>query len=363
MRRISVLSLFAALFIAATLLARPTVAQSTIEGVPTCTDHDNKQWHSLVKKSGSTITCTYGHEHHDDPATAAAVSVFGQPGSSWGSSDSISYPWATSGENATLGKHAAYKYQVVTGMSCQSSRSDSRLSITDLRIQAHSDSSPGAATRFHSAYVEAKLCDMDNPSWSVLVRGGGHIDYGCLRVKNAAGGFDQVAVPQDSMPPTLVCTAGGPRREHGSTTATQGQKFESTWYGRLGVIGTLAVLTDTWGPINPSNPSEVLFFPSQAAPPFVYNNSSQVPGHLLELAFSNAWDLRDGVDDGLVSLNGFTNLQGGYLASCGPVGPSCVPLQAMGAKQGIYQVRSNLSQRQYDVNSPVTGKSLIAYPN
>ena len=87
------------------------VSAALLEGVPLCTDHNSTTWHPLVKRDANDkITCTYGHEHHDDPKELN--DLFGPPSAWYGGSQQISYPWQTQvslgAEN--VAKHQGYKW-------------------------------------------------------------------------------------------------------------------------------------------------------------------------------------------------------------------------------------------------------------
>lgn len=170
-----------------------------------CTEaeHDPTVWHTLVNPEAG---CHYDHMHGDDPNYVN--DIFGEPGA-WFDypGQSISYPWQTFALPANTGrsqalsqtgtsstwennlKHEGYFWVVRRNRSC------SGPCVTDFRVQYHGMFfSHGAATRWHSASIEARVCD---GSRCGIVREGGWFDYGFLT--NAPTGNTDAAANDSSL--------------------------------------------------------------------------------------------------------------------------------------------------------------------
>jgi hypothetical protein len=320
--------------------ATATPAGATLEGVPVCA-HDPRRWHGTVERNAdNTIRCAYGHTHMDDPRPLDGV--FGAL--PYGE---ISYPWETLDENHN--KHNVYKWVTYSNPTCQSRVPG--VTIKHARMQYHGDGHGGALTRFHSFFVQAEWCDTTDPSYAGRLQTGGWIDYGIL-----FAGETHVALPND--PPRDSPAFGVDKRLHGSPTAFRG---DFTWYGAqrppsapLGKVGVeLGLRNEDWGPIDPARPNNPLLFYGGAQ-----NGSWQGPLHVLSVY----------VEPFLTDYTGYTDRHGAVVQGCTAVGLDCVPFQTVGMRAGASQFRgedgqAQLPAREYDVASPVTGNSLLKYPN
>jgi hypothetical protein len=322
-----------------------------IEGVPVCTDHDPTKWHGLVKRNASgTISCTYGHEHKDDPRVLDEM---------FGSLEygEISYPWQTS---SSLGlendaKHRVYDWMVAKDQPCKPAFG-AKFSFDNMRAEVHADGNAGATVRFHSFFVQARACDPADPTWRGTISTGGHMDYGILVVSTAGGPGQYVPLPGDPSSEGNHSRGKG-NRGHGSP---QTPRSDFTWYGTHGIMNVLGIRKEDWGPVDPSDPKKLLFYGGGQ------NGSWIEPLHLFALDITPRLDKLDGKEDGYATYDGFTDRYGSIVPSCSPVGPDCVPLKLVNMKVGSYQFRADvagLKTRDFDVKSPVTGKSLIQFPN
>lgn len=337
--------------------------------IPLCTDHSDTAWHPLVRYyTDGSVKCTYGHEHHDDPSVLD--SVFGPVGQYTGE-NSISYPWQTHTDTGTENghKHNAYKWSVVSVEECKPSYAP--LGFTKIRGEFHQDAAPGALIRFHSFWLEAQSCDPKDPGYKGIVRMGGLMDYGRLSVTNGNNTTVFVPLPEDP-------SSGDDVRLHmgyvnGTVPCCRNQDF--TWYGsnrNLNVSGLEKVYVrnglrgEDWGAIDPNNLTSVIFNPTLwYGERMDGNNSWQEPLHLLNITVPSSFDDNDGIVDGTVSFNGYTDRNGNILnASCSPVGIDCIPIVLENMKIGNYQFRADfnsISTREYDI--VINGQSSIQYPN
>jgi hypothetical protein len=328
----------------------PMPPGSMIEGVPVCT-HDDRTWHGLVERNAdNTIRCTYGSTHFDDPRP-----LDGALGP-WPFAQTISYPHETVDENHR--KHNVYKWATYDNPTCQSRVPG--LTLRAARMQYHGDAHAGALTRFHSYYTQARWCDTTNPSYDARVSIGGHLDSCILSLKNATGGETYLPLPND--PPLDDPCRASRQRIHGQPAFP---RLDFTWYwGNGGAPNPLngiglrlgfssGIRNEDWGPVDPASPNspELLFYGG------VQNHSYQDPLHIYSMFIGDA-----------VNHQGYTDRHGWIVTGCTTPGLDCVPFSVSGMRAGVeHQFRSDvhalLCCREYDVMSPVTGKSLIVYPN
>jgi hypothetical protein len=313
---------------------------AAVPGIPSC-PHDPTRFHYIVERApDSSIACAYDHEHHDDPRVLDPVFGPLQYGE-------ISYPWQTSSalglENVV--KHRVYTWATLVNAPCHPSNASKGFS--NARLQAHTDGNRGATVRFHSFFLQAQACDPSDPNWNGTITTGGHMDYGNLTLLMPSGQEVHVPLPGDPL------NSMG-RRIHGSTNKS---RTDSTWYGNYGLV-SVGIRGEDWGPVDSTDPTRLLFYGGDL------NGSWQEPFHVLALRIGPEHDLLDGVMDGRVTYNGFTNRSGTIVPPCSPVGPDCVPLQLNNMKTGSYQIRadsSGIPTREYDVK--VNGTSLIQHPD
>jgi hypothetical protein len=313
-----------------------------VSSVEPCPDHDPKQWHPLFD---AELGCHYDHEHKEDPKEVD--DIFGSVGALYGGQE-ISYPWQTFSEAGTENelKHGGYGWLVRRDLGCSSAFTDGCL--TDFRLQYHGImAAPGAVTRNHSFWLEARGCQEENPGACGIIRTGGWIDYGHLEIDG-----QHVPLPGD---PSQLRTDR--RRVHYYAT---GNSNFGTWYG-TNRIALAAIQTNRmWGLINPENPSELhLFCPD-------YNcssNNSMMQAHAIGFNISSELD-SDG--DGLVTFDGYTNRYGEIVENCSELGLDCVPLQIIDMPVGRYQYRDDthgLDDGRTDHDTSPADEWWIAYPN
>ena len=248
-------------------------ATVTVNGVALCDGqngrpaHDPTKWHPLVARDSSgSIICTYGHAHGMDPH--ALDGTFG----ALPLGQEISYPWATINgagvqENSTANKHRAYMWLTDQNIPCTNGRQ-----ITAFREELHNDGSLGATARFHSYWGQYQLTNCSTGEQATIWFGG-HLDYAEL---NTGGTY--VPLPVD---PPAACILDGDGRGEGKLGGVE--QSNSVWYGSTsrnnfaGQTGcddyygftdhvTLQQNegTNSFGPVDPSNPSAALLYPDFA---------------------------------------------------------------------------------------------------
>lgn len=323
-----------------------------IEGVPVCQVHSNTRWHGLVERNAAgAILCTYGHEHHDDPRPLD--SVFGVL--PWGE---ISYPWETPNENAT--KHASYKWATMANPTCAPMHSPAGnpngLTLRYGRMLAHNDGNSGALTRFHSLYMQTIWCYPGGGAPDGRYDAGGWMDYGVLFARNTDTDFVHIPLPADAQPPALT---GDPfnsinRRVHNSPLYPNFSTL-ATWYGGNRAL-SVGIGNENWGPLDPARPNNPPLFYDVG----LYNGSRQAVFHLVGLH----------TEFEQVPPGAYTTRHGHLTQGCTGIGLDCVPFRKENMPLGVLlqfrweqQFPDPAGEREYDVMSPVTGNSLITYPN
>ena len=340
----------------------PTSPPDVVEGVEVCRDHDPTVWHPLVERGeAGVILCTYGHEHHQDPS--AVDDLFGPVGA-WAGvpGQSISYPWQTSSAAGpeNVAKHQGYKWYVERDQPCRPLRTVPPLDgcFRSWRIQVHSLGTASDATvRFHSFSMEAIV---EQGGRTGLVRGGGHLDGGHLSLE--ADVHPQVCPPLASSPTTFACGARIRRQHSGANLPPPLQRHNSyivNWYANHNVVAVAPQLEE-WGPIDYQNPSNQLFYP-----PNVRGNNSSGRMEIMAADFRAPW-LRPFTTDGVVNFTGFLDRHGDPVTGCTSADVDCVPTVIEGGSVAQYQLhgpKQQLARTEHDVASPVTGRSLIRFPN
>jgi hypothetical protein len=326
-------------------------------GAPACPTHDPTRYHPIWD---GVRGCHYDHEHGDDPALANQA--FGPLGSAWGG-NGFDHPFHTPNEHDAF-KHRSHKITVRVGMPC-TSVSGSTGCITDLRIMHHLDFF-AAGTRFHSFWIEMRMCSVANPSDCGIHRRGGWLDFGPLIAQNL--GNQQVAVPADTTPFPLS-TCGASRRLHRTDN-----QF-AVWYGMqyreadclagqtgqgLGQLQVGAGVIQTWAPLNLNDPlTPNVICPNGSC---ANNNSVREQAHIV------SWRPQGSLAvSGRINRTGFTNLYGVIDATCTAPGPTCVPFEITNAIAGYgYQHRdadSGIPAKQYDVLFNYQPSGWITYPD
>lgn len=374
-------------------LASPaaSTAVAMIEGVPVCTDHDITKWHALVKKDESgTIICTYGHEHHDDPNSVN--DIFGPPGEWYGQSgQEISYPWQTYSFTTPAGvdlpmpspppanagylennaKHNGYKWVVRRDVPCIPFRTGAPSDgcYRAMRVLFHTLGTTADVTvRFHSFSIEALV---EQGGKQGIVRTGGWMDTGHLGLL-VDGGSSLICPPVNTNPPTFTCppagrTDGNARNAYSTNVPSPHTPHANpggpvNWYIRFRGIAAAQPHVQDFGPIDYADPAKQLFYPEK------YKANNSAGGH--ENVFINttfSW-LTPFNQNGKINYSGYANRHGANVTGCTISSLDCVPVKVEGAPQAIFSAHpatdpTAFYDTDHDVVSPVTGKSLIVYPN
>lgn len=366
-------------------------ALAMIEGVPVCTDHDKTKWHALVKKDTSgNITCTYGHEHHDNPN--AVNDIFGPPGAWYGQSgQEISYPWQTysfatpAGVNLPMptpppadagylennAKHNGYKWIVRRDVPCIPFRTGAPNDgcYRAMRVLFHTLGTTADVTvRFHSFSIEALV---EQGGKQGIVRTGGWMDTGHLGLL-VDGGSSLICPTIATNPPTFKCppagrTDGNARNAYSTNVPSPHTPHANpggpvNWYINFRGIAAAQPHVQDFGPIDYFDPSKQLYYPEK------YKANNSAGGH--ENVFINttfSW-LTPFIQNGKITYSGYANRHGSNVTGCTTSSLDCVPVKVEGAPPAIFSAHPATSKTAFydtdhDVDSPVTGKSLIQYPN
>jgi hypothetical protein len=330
----------------------PTPTPPLTASVPLCPDHNPTQWHGLVDTARG---CHYDHTHNWDPAVVD--DLLGPAGSLWGG-QSISYPWETNHENHH--KHSGYKYGLNRDLGCEFAGMAwmAENCIDAFRVQYHSAGQLDLAVRFHSYFLEARICIPDGRTCGVA-RTGGWADFGILKAP-----YPGTWVPLPGQDPPVVSElqtfiepyrTDNPIRENdfnnleyyrqlalsGKGSASKkgfgfhNQSYWSTDYpvrNQYGYNQTASfkfwifddpALIDRGDPFNP-----VLICPNYDC---LYNNSEHL---VFEVTLKVSEEL-DTDGDGVVTYSGYTDRQGNIVQGCTAPGLDCVPLSFEDVPVGI----------------------------
>ena len=300
---------------------------------------DTRIWHDLWNEVDG---CHYNHEHKQNPHDKD--DIFGTEIYELAGGD-ISYPWAggTNGSENFMwpaGKHQSYGW-LYRGFNASRCAVGTRpYCVETFRLQYHATLGyAGASGRFHSFWLEAKVCNIDTNECGI-VRTGGHQDFGFLTVDGV-----HVPLPGD---PSLI-DQGAARRNH---RFARGNVFTATWYGDA-KVGGISVIGETWGKINPNNTLD----PILHCPDFQcqYNGSSIGP-HIVSITLLPR-HYTDG--DGFGDFVGFSDRFGNIVPDCS-LGVDCIPLKVEGALIEHYQYRDG-QPGESDISPP--GEFWISHPN
>lgn len=348
-------------------------------GAPLCATHDPTAYHTLWNDVDG---CHYDHEHKSSPHDVD--DVLGTDYYTWAGGE-ISYPWQThagggahhsqpqAGQLENELKHTGYNWIVRNDMPCVPAAGAVGC-ITDFRIQAHIVFSPvDAVVRFHSYWVEARVCLPSDLNNCGTIRTGGWMDYGRLSVttRQPNGQFTNVWVPLPGDPPITDST----RRLHpGNSDAATNPlttASESFWYGTRRITEGMTppalfhtvhiAQGDIWQNIDAANPS--------ATNLYCYNckyNGSTIQMHQLGFRVDQMIKpLYDPDKNGRIDFNGYTDRFGRVVQGCSAAGLDCVPFQMVNVPIASYSYRDDghgigPSTKEYDI-APA-GESWITYP-
>jgi hypothetical protein len=318
--------------------------------------------------------CYYDHEHKDNPRELDPV--FG----TWIyeiAGGEISYPWQTfkmepgtadnypqpiePGATENEHKHEGYGWLTLKDIPCN--QSESTGCVTHARAQYHAIfAGPGAVTRYHSYWLEARGCLQSSPDTCGIIRTGGWLDFGYLYGEKPDG--ERVVVQLPDMPSEPIEPPTGPKRSH-KLRAGDAPNASAVWYGfnrDAAVSPKIAILTnDVWQNIDVNDPGAIKLF----CPDFQCNkNGSTMQLH--QFAFFAQRSL-DQDDDGRIDFNGYVDRYGNIVEGCTDIGLDCVPLVIEGLPiepQDEHFTRYLVTvdaMQEYDISPD--GEWWIEYPN
>ena len=315
---------------------------------PLCTTHDNSLFHTLWNSAGGG--CHYDHEHGDDPAQVPAL--LGIDPLQFTGGQSISYPWQTTDEN--LLKHEGYKWTVRATNEDPCVAAEVGPNGTDgYAVEFHAKGGGVEhLTRNHSSFIMVRVCNSLGQS-GILVTGG-HQDYG-QRVSTYQSGI-VLAIDGQPQPPygallspylSLDCfNDDGAQTDCGNKFTRSG----STWVSRPQAIEcchqVAQLLFRSRDPYQWINGTTRLILNGQTFrwvcgvteynPADCDANNTTVAVHQVFGNVPTEWDLLDGVADGLVTWQGFTDRWGNVVEGCIEIGLDCVPLYLSGVPVGQF---------------------------
>lgn len=360
---------------------------------PLCPSHDPNAWHALDDVSRQ---CFYDHEHGRDSHLGDAV--FGSWGTAWGGQQ-ISYPWATSIMENTH-KHGGYKIDVRLNRPCDPTNSyDGRIPIncvTDARVEFHFvGHSMDALARYHSYYLEYRVCKYPAYTQCGIIRMGGWMDMGVMNAPYAGrrlfrpggtvdfgmgstygGANSQLIMTFSADTPDLdqIATVGSPCCDDpyisignklnpldGSRLIVWSMNnvgganhFGSNPYARF-----LVRTFDSWGWIDPANVNSPQWFCRDGS--CADNGSSRALGEN-SVWIPTSWDV-DG--DGFADASGYTNRLGQVVVGCAAVSLDCVPFSLVHVPVGYADTRDpgNGSGAATEFDTSPAGQRRIRFPN
>lgn len=350
-------------------------------GAPLCATHDVRAFHGLWDAARG---CHYTHEHKDNPRVVD--DVLGTDFYTWAGGE-ISYPWQTHagggahhsqpepGALENILKHTGYNWIVRKSMPCIAAAGASGC-ITDLRLQAHIIFSPvDAVVRFHSYWVEAKVCLVSDPADCGTIRTGGWLDYGRLAVstRNPNGSFTTQFVPLASDPPPPHDFSN--RRLHPANseagTNPLATSSESFWYGTRkktegmsppALPATVHIAQgDIWQNINVITPTLTNLYCRDCE-----FNGSTIQMHQLGFRVDQMLDnIYDADGNNRVDYNGYTDRFGVRSTTCTAVSLDCVPFILEDVPMASYSYRDEafgISPTANDYDVSPAGEHWITYP-
>lgn len=321
---------------------------------------DNALWHDLWNEVNG---CHYDHEHGDDPTLVNAV--FGNLGEEWGGSG-IDHPFHTANEHNAV-KHRSHRVTVRVNIPCRSING-SDLCVTDVRILHHLDFF-AMSTRFHSFWMEIRVCRVSNSSDCGTFGRGGFIDFGSLMDQINES---RVPVPADNVPFPLPNCGTTNRRLH--RTDNQFAAWYGFFYGSanpnclpasfwaggtpLGWLQAGSLVGQTWAKLDLSNPTNpTIICPDGSC---TSNESSREQAHLIAGSLNSTLAVNSKINQ-----RGFTNLYGFIDPSCTAPSETCVPFYAINVPAGNFQYRDDafgLGEKQYDILFNGRSSGWIKFP-
>ena len=316
----------------------PVPPSPTPEGVPLCAVHDDSVWHALLSADGS---CHYNDEHGMNPHDVDDIfgtTVYDE----WGSD--LLPPWAA-------GLHGGHTWMIWRDNVCEE---QTKNCVVAGRHNFHLVFASGKpfTVRFHSGYRELLICDdLGNCG---IKREGGMMDTGRGLIDGVV-----VALPDDDILPFIP--GNQTRKIHKSVDAcpTAGGDCSSvTWYTGFrtpGGFNTQFGNKDVWGPSNPDDLLEMIFF----CPAFdCANNGSRTTVGNVNGGTGSQFSADE---NGIVNVSLFTDiLTGEPNPDCTGISPVCAPFENIGVPEGGFRGVINILF-EGDVSPP--GEFWIEFPN
>lgn len=367
----------------------PTASLEPYAGAPECPPdvHNPRLWHGLWN---AELGCHYTHEHHENPHRMDYL--FGTDVYIWMNGE-ISHPWQTfSGaldefEHPHGGscmendcKHEGYKWLIVENRDCSDTpyvTTGANNCITDARVLLHMVfSEVDAVVRFHSIWLEARVCNFGELNCGIY-RGGGHLDTGKLNIPRGtyiplAWNNEPLAwmneVPE-AQPYRIHCAVGGNCLDSWNTEGNQYNYLPTDENGDFRLrVGVGVHVNDGWGGVNPVDSDIYLDCPDFQCD----NNNSEAAMFRVWVTIPTALDGSqydtDGQVNGFFSGSGYTNRYGDIVEGCTEIGLDCIPFESLevATRRSRFRGELNNTNVEYDI-SPFfddgTRDWWIEYPN
>lgn len=331
---------------------------STPTAVPSPTElpgvHDDSVWHP--------VSADVSHTHNANPADVNHI--FG-PVEVWFGGRSISYPWQTPNENQH--KHEGYKWAVDADTGCPPLRNADNC-VKAYRVLHHVVGGPvGAATRNHSYWTEALVCNPNNLSDCGIIRQGGWVSYQCLSVApRPPDNLVHIPLPSDNpnecQGPPLGLKGPGYRHHN----LIDDPEPVHTWNSNRNMdiqteVNAGAVIAfsthDDWQGIDPNDHLRFELI----CPDFQceFNHSTErFHGLMWRDEYIALFDT-----GGRANYNGFSDRWGNPVEGCTEAGLDCVPLVLENMPLGKAQLGLSSVGEAIEFDLSPDGEFWIEYPN
>lgn len=347
----------------------PTAAIAPFVDAPACETHDATKWHGLWNDVDG---CHYDHTHYVNPLAPAVVALFGDY-TAW-TGQEVSYPWQTFA-GAAPGyptppvdvhyendfKHNGYKFDFydfpISEYGCTAANPTAKFVPNAWLIERHSlGHKPDYMSRVHSVFAMVRFCIPDAPGEEAWLITGGWQDFG-QRIAPYQGNI----YPIPGSPEVLYPSPRAPYiahncKNHDDCRSTP-KSSNTAWISFMQMIDghrlfgfgfrshdSQAYIDASEG-FNTPDPT-FRYWCADAEGNYVaegcmFNHSTS---HTYQVTGSipDEYDLWDGVEDGRVNYEGWTDRWGNIVTGCIEAALDCVPVKMVNLPVGFYH--ANVAQ-------------------